>query len=208
MTQDEWGHARLLYAMLKDCGLDPTVIEHKRGAEEYASVDALDGPFEDWAAVVAGMVLIDGAISVALGAFAEGRCEAARTRVPKMLAEEEFHSSLGAAWYRRLTESGGEALERLQGATNTMLPPVLAWLGVDDEAAATLVAAGITTSGAEQVAAFRDGMRDLLAAAGVDVDAATPAPEIDPARGRGPGHPDEDAIERARGDRNRMLLVE
>lgn len=208
MTQDEWGHARLLYAMLKECDLDPGVVEHERAAEEYASIDALDAPFADWAAVVAGMVLVDGAISVALEAFAEGRCESARTRVPKMLAEEEFHVSLGAAWYRRLTESGGEALDRLQGATNAMLPSVMAWLGVDDEAARTLVAAGITSPGADQVAALRDGVRDLLAAAGVDVDAATPAVEIDPTRGRGPGHPDADAIERAKGSRNRLLLVE
>ena len=208
MTQDEWGHARLLYAMLKECDLDPGVVEHERAAQEYTSVGVLDEPFADWAAVVAGMVLVDGAISVALRAFAEGRCEAAGARVPKMLAEEEFHASLGAAWYRRLTESGGEALDRLQHATNSMLPPLMGWLGVDDDAAKTLVAEGITAPGAELVASFRDGVRALLAAAGVDVDAVTPAGEIDPARGRGPGHPDADSIERARGDRNRALLVE
>ena len=30
----------------------------------------------------------------------------------------------------------------------------------------------------------------------------------DEGRGRGPGHPDEEAVERARGDRNRTLFVE
>ena len=85
MTQDEWGHARLLYAMLKECDLDPGVVEHERAAQEYTSVGVLDEPFADWAAVVAGMVLVDGAISVALRAFAEGRCEAAGARVPKTL---------------------------------------------------------------------------------------------------------------------------
>ena len=208
MTQDEWGHARLLYAMLKECDLDPGAVEHGRPAEEYASVDVLDDPFADWAAVVAGMVLVDGAISVALRAFAEGRCEPARTRVPKMLAEEEFHVSLGVAWYRRLTEAGGEALDRLQLATNSMLPCLLAWLGAHDEAASVLAAEGVTAPAAEQVASFRDGVRDLLSAAGVDVDAATPAENFDSARGRGPGHPDADSVERARGDRNRTLLVE
>jgi len=208
MTQDEWGHARLLYAMLKECDLDPGAVEHERAAEEYASVDVLDEPFADWAAVVAGMVLVDGAISVALRAFAEGRCESARTRVPKMLAEEEFHVSLGAAWYRRLTESGGEALDRLRGATNSMLPALLGWLGADDEVARVLVAEGITAPADDQVASFRDGVRELLSEAGVDVDAATAGGDIDSARGRGPGHPDADSIERARGDRNRALLVE
>ena len=208
MAQDEWGHARLLYAMLKDCDLDPGVVEHERAAEAYASVDALDEPFADWAAVVAGMVLVDGAISVALRAFAEGRCEAARTRVPKMLAEEAFHASLGAAWFRRLSEAGGEALQRLRQATDSMLPSVLAWLGVDDEVQGSLMAEGLTAPGGDLTASFKGEVRELLAAAGVDVDAAQAATEIDPARGRGPGHPDADAVERARGDRNRMLLVE
>ena len=37
MTQDEWGHARLLYAMLKPLGGDPEAVEHDRartGARE------------------------------------------------------------------------------------------------------------------------------------------------------------------------------
>ena len=208
MTQDEWGHARLLYSMLKGLGHDPVVVEHERPAEEYASVDALDASFTDWAAVVAGMVVVDGAISVALRAFSMGSFEPARTRVQKMLAEEEFHASLGAAWYRRLTASGGDALERLKISTEAMLPSVLAWLGAEDEAAQSLVALGVTSAGADQVRAFRDAVRELLAGAGVDVDAASPAGDLDAARGRGPGHPDAEAIERARGDRNRMLLVE
>lgn len=208
MTQDEWGHARLLYAMLKECGLDPKDVEHGRPDDAYASLDPLDAPFGDWAAVVAGMAVVDGALSTALQAFAEGRCAAARSRVPKMLAEEAFHVSLAAAWYRRLAASEGEGRTRLATATEAMLPPVLAWLGADDGPARTLAEAALTAPGAEQVAAFRDAVRDLLAEAGVDVDAAEPAAQWDETRGRGPGHPDPDALERARGDRNRTLLVE
>jgi 1,2-phenylacetyl-CoA epoxidase catalytic subunit len=208
MAQDEWGHARLLYAMLKDLGIDPQGVEHARPAEAYASVDALDTPFADWAAVVAGMVLVDGAITVALDAFCRGTFDPACSRIPKMLAEEEFHRSLGAAWYRRLAGSA-EAKKLLEGATHAMLPPLLRWLGASDEAAGTLVAAGLTDPADAQVRAFRDAVRDVVAAAGVDVD-AVPLPEggWDEGRGRGPGHPDEEAVERARGDRNRTLFVE
>lgn len=42
MAQDEWGHARLLYAMLKDLEIDPVPVERDRPAEAYASVAALD----------------------------------------------------------------------------------------------------------------------------------------------------------------------
>ena len=33
MAQDEWGHARLLYSMLKDFGEDPTTTEHERSRD-------------------------------------------------------------------------------------------------------------------------------------------------------------------------------
>jgi len=209
MTQDEWGHARLLYAMLKDLGDDPSAVEHKRPDEAYASLDALDTSFPDWAAVVAAMVLVDGALSVALEAFSRGTFEPATTRVPKMLAEEEFHQSLAVAWYRRLaTSASDEAKGLLRAATEAMLPSTLAWIGADDDASVSLAAAGGTDSAAALVAAYRDRVRALVADVGVDVDAIAPATEWDAMRGRGPGHPDADACERARGDRNRMLFVE
>jgi ring-1,2-phenylacetyl-CoA epoxidase subunit PaaC len=209
MAQDEWGHARLLYAMLKELDVDPQEVEHTRPMEAYASVDVLDDPFSDWAAVVAGMVLADGAITVALDAFCRGSFDPACSRIPKMLAEEEFHRSLGVAWYRRLAGCGStEATALLRRATEGMLPPLLRWLAADDQTAA-LAAAGFTTSGDAQVAAFRDAVRDEVAALGVDVDAIRIQGDAwDSSRGRGPGHPDAEAVERARGDRNRALFVE
>ena len=209
MCQDEWGHARLLYAMLRDLGEDPVAVEHERPDEAYASVDPLDGPFPDWAAVVAGMVLVDGALSVVLASFAEGRFEPATTRVPKMLSEEAFHRSLGVAWYRRLAGSDAqEARNLLRGATESMLPSLLAWVGAADAAAVSLVEAGVIADAATLTGAFRHQVRDVLSEAGVDVDAVAAADAWDEGRGRGPGHPDADASERARGDRNRMLFVE
>ena len=133
MAQDEWGHARLLYAMLKAFDIDPVEVEHDRPAEAYASVGALDEELPDWAATVAAMVVVDGALSAMLGSFAEGAYEPARNRVPKMLAEEEFHASLGAAWYKRLAGSK-EAGPLLADATRALLPTTLAWLATEDDA--------------------------------------------------------------------------
>lgn len=209
MTQDEWGHARLLYAMLKELDVDPVATEHGRPAAAYANVPSLDRPFPDWAAAVAGIVIVDGALLVALEAFAEGTFEPARGRCPKMIAEEEFHTSLGAAWYRRLAASGGEARTLLRAATDRFLPDVLQWLGTEDAPARALVEAGVTAPSADQAAALRARLGALLAEAGVDADTVEPAGEAwDEARGRGPGEPDHDTVERARGDRNRALLVE
>jgi len=208
MAQDEWGHARLLYAMLKDLGKDPMPMEHDRPASEYASIAPLDEEMPDWAALVAVMVLADGAITVMLRSFADGTFASARSRVPKMLAEEDFHSSLGAAWYRRLAGSEGEALELLSGATRAMLPELLAWVGADDAAMKRLVSAGVIGSAQERLTSFRDDMRELLALIDLDVDSATASDVWDGARGRTTGQPAEEAVARARGDLNRALLVE
>lgn len=208
MAQDEWGHARLLYAMLKDLDIDPVPVEHDRAASEYASVGALDDEMPDWAALVAAMCLVDAAITTMLESFAGGRFEPARGRVPKMLTEEEFHASLGAAWFKRLAATEGEARRLLTGSTESMLPELIAWVGADDEPARAMVSSGVIGPVADRLDAFRDRVRGLTALVDVDVDAVPPAGEWDEARGRTAGHPDEEAVERARGDRNRALLVE
>jgi len=208
MAQDEWGHARLLYAMFKGLGKDPVALEHDRAASEYASVAALDEELPDWAAAVAAIVLVDGALTTMLASFAAGSFEPAGSRVPKMLVEEEFHSSLGAAWYKRLADAGGEARELLTAATQSMLPSVLAWVGADDAAAELMVSAGVIQSGADRRVAYCDAVREFTALLDIDIDAVGASTEWDDARGRTVGQPNEEAVERARGDRNRALLVE
>ncbi len=208
MTQDEWGHARLLYAMLKQLGMDPSPVEHDRAGEEFACVSALDHERADWAGTVALMTLVDEAVTTVLRSFGQGSFEVARTRVPKMLAEEEYHASLAAAWYRRLAESDGDAADLLTSATEGMLPGLLAWVGADDDAARSLAAAGVIATAEDRLAEFRDAVRDLVSLVGVDVDSVQLAADWDEARGRTSGRPDEEACERARGDRNRALLVE
>lgn len=208
MTQDEWGHARLLYSMLKELDVDPVEIEHDRSAELYANIRSVDEPFSDWAATVAAIVIVDGALSTAIAAFSRGTFEPARSRCAKMVLEEEFHVSMGLAWYRRLAASSDQAKTLLREATDRFLPDALAWLGTEDAAARLMVEAGVTESGASLVSAFKDTLRDVLASSGVDVDDVGPADGWDVERGRGPGHPDEDTVGRARGDRNRALLVE
>jgi 1,2-phenylacetyl-CoA epoxidase catalytic subunit len=193
--------------MLKEVGLDPASVERERPAADYASIDPIDGPIPDWCAVVAMMVSVDTAVSCALDAFANGSYDAARSRIPKMLAEETFHRDLGLAWFRRLASSSGEATDRLADSLRSMLPRTIAWLDPADEAYGTLVSAGVVVDGAlgrwtEQLGAVFEGVGVSLENIGVERDG------WDEARGRGPGHPDLESVERARGDKNRSLLVE
>ena len=209
MAQDEWGHARLLYAMLKDFGMDPAAVEHERTPEEYANPPALDETPQDWAALVAASVVVDGALSVALEGLAEGVYEPARSRVPKMLAEEAFHHDLGMAWFRQLADGSREGRSRLRDAALSMLGSTLAWLTPTDEVGEAQSASGLVPEGPALLARFVDRYGDLLSR--VDIDVADLDPDRDAwdsDRGRGPGSPDDDAVSRARGDQSRTLLVE
>lgn len=208
MAQDEWGHARLLYAMLKDVGEDPGAVERERPAGAYCNPPALDGSFADWCAYVVANVVVDGALSVALQGFAEGAYEVARSRIPKMLAEEEFHRSHGVAWLRRLAGGRAAARARLREECERVLASTLAWLDPADGPADLLAAEPLAVPGAMLRERFVADLAPVLAL--VDVDAAAVAPDRegwDEVRGRGRGEPDEDSVRRARGDKNRALFV-
>ena len=209
MAQDEWGHARLLYSMLKRLGFDPVAVEQDRPAERYYSAPALDDPFPDWAAFVAANVVVDGALAVALESFSHGSFALARSRVPKMLAEEGFHRRFGEAWFARLAGAGGEGAAHLERAVAAMLPSTLAWLLPEDRAYETLVAECDIWPAARVRERFQDRVGAVLAEVGIDPRGVRADREgWDPERRRGPGAPSEEAVERARGDRNRDLFVE
>ncbi len=209
MAQDEWGHARLLYAMLKPLGLDPREVEHERPASSYASAPALDAPFENWAAFVAATVAVDGALSIALESMSKGQFKLARTRIPKMLAEEAFHSQFGTAWFNRLARAGGEGAAALECAVRSMVPSTRAWLQPADEAYAALAAEGWVQEIAQVQDAWERRVGSTLAVLGDHLADPEPATEgWDTERRRGPGAPAREAVERARGDRNRELFVE
>ncbi len=209
LAQDEWGHARLVYSILKEFDEDPLELEHQRSSHEYCSADPLDHPFPDWAAVTAGIVVVDGALTVLLRGLGEGAHQALSGRVAKMLAEEEYHRDLGSAWFRRLADSRGEGRERLTAEVAGMLPPTLDAFFPLDTAQERLVEAGVLPASTLLRERFRDETAELLSLVGAEVPVDTEPPgDWDPVRGRGPGHPDEEAVERARGDRNRALFVE
>ena len=209
MAQDEWGHARLLYSMLRDFGFDPFEVEHERPADRYYSLPGLDGEFEDWAALVAAVVVVDGALETALESLGAGNFGLARSRVPKMLAEEEHHRHFGAAWFGRLASAGGEAAERLRAGVAALLPSTLAGLLPGDALYESLVRDGHVWPEDRVRERYEERVGGVLAAAGVRIeDAAAERDDWDPARRRGPGAPAEEAVERARGDRNRALFVE
>ena len=196
-----------MVARTPDDSADPALLEVRDLFIPAGSTLLVQGP--NPALILAtGNVIVDGALSVALEAFSEGRYGMAQNRVPKMLAEEEFHRDFGRAWFKRLA-GANEARELLASATERILPRTLAWLAPNDGAHEALVEAGITETGPRLTDRFVEEVGDLLDLAGIDVRSVQADREDwNAERGRGPGAPDEDAIARARGDMNRELFVE
>jgi ring-1,2-phenylacetyl-CoA epoxidase subunit PaaC len=212
MAQDEWGHARLLYALLKEFGDDVERLEHGREPADYHNMDVLDEPVETWPDLVALMVLADGAVTSQIAALRGSSYMPLRQRVEKVLEEERFHAAHGAAWLRRLASASDPSRAAVASSLERVLSPVLAWFGPATDRAAALEEAGVV---GEAGPALRDRflaqVRPLLEQAGVEWGSErTPDLEgFDEARRRGrPGGPDEATVQRIRGDRNRAFLMD
>ncbi|MGH7463997.1 MAG: Phenylacetic acid catabolic protein, partial [Longimicrobiales bacterium] len=95
MAQDEWGHARLLYALLKDFGDDVDRLEHGREAAEYRNMEVLDAEPASWPELVAVNAFVDLALTLQLKALTRSSYLPLRQRVHKLIEEEAFHSAHG-----------------------------------------------------------------------------------------------------------------
>lgn len=222
MAQDEWGHARLTYALLGDLGDDPKALEHARTAAEYRSLSALDAELQGWNGMIAAALLIDMALTGQYAALVDSRYAPLRNRVQKLLDEENFHYQYAAGWTRsiaRVPELRGPLAAELR----RVLPEALRWLGRDDAPGMRrLVEEGIV----RDLPSARRGR--YLARVGAVLEEAGLAGEVgitrdggawrydgeldwsgwDDATRRAGGSLDEATAARARGDLNRALLMD
>ena len=218
MAQDEWGHARILYALLRDFGHDPAALEHERGAGEYHSSELLDRDVASWEEFLALNFLWDTALSVQFEMLAESRYEPIHYKVRKLLDEERFHFDHGHGWTARLLSAEG-GRQALTGAFGAAWNACLCWFGAeDDPLIGTLAAHGIVRRDAAGARArWLERVGPLAAetglareADGVWASTREPVWEGYLARRRraAEGGPDEDSLARVRGDRNRELLMD
>lgn len=195
MAQDEWGHGRLLYALLKDFGDDVEKLEHGREAGDYRNIELLDQAPESWTDLVILNALVDTALSVQLDALRQAEHAPLRQRVGKILDEEEFHAVHGAAWLRRIAGASPDTKRMIDDAVAGTLPVILRWFGRDGDVLR---------------AAFLHRVQPLLSTAGSYANAGAPdfggfneATRRSHDRG-----PDAATIARIRGDKNRAFLMD
>jgi len=220
MAQDEWGHGRIVYAMLKDFGRDPERLEHERAAEEYRNSSLTDRDVSSWPELVALNLLLDTALTIVFEALHDSRFEPIHYKVRKLLDEERYHFEHARGWTARLAETpaGRGALDTaFRGAWNACLGS----FGPDDDPVTTVLAANgiVSSDSAGMRRAWLGRIGPILEAAELDLVRRASGTwestlEIDwdgwsPERRRAAdGGPDEDTLARARGDRNRSLLMD
>lgn len=220
MAQDEWGHARLTYALLGEFGDDPKALEHERAAAGYRSIGALDAGLEGWNGMIAAALLVDMALTAQYAALVDSRYAPVRNRVQKLLDEETFHFQYAAGWTRSIAKvpelRGGLAAE-----LRRLLPQALRWLG-RDEAMQRLVEEGIvrdlpSARRARFLARVAPVLEEAMLAGDVGLtrdgdrwryDGELDWSGWDDATRRAGGSLDDATAARARGDLNRALLMD
>lgn len=214
MAQDEWGHARLTYALLADFGDDPKTLEHERPATEYHAMEVLDSPLASWSEMIAANLLLDTAIAIQYRALVDSRYIPIHNRVHKLLDEETFHFQYAAGWAEQLAKSG--IRREFEESLGRFLPAALRWLGRPDaEGLLRLQEDGLVRRTPDELRSeFLRKISSVLERAGHADQTAGAADSLDwsgwdDSRRRGTGGgPDAETLARVRGDRNRAMLLD
>jgi phenylacetate-CoA oxygenase PaaI subunit len=146
ITQDELGHARSLYAVLRDFAAAPSGIGAENDLQARAvfyNPRVLNQPWPSWLDVIAANVTLDRALHVAVAALRGSTFAPLHARAAKILQEEEFHRIFGDGWLARLAQRE-DLRERLQASLERFWRAAVGWYGPEsDRIAGTLSQVGI-----------------------------------------------------------------
>lgn len=166
MTQDELGHARSLFSMLREFPGAPVELgtETDLQRKEFFAPAALNAPWKSWLDVVAINVLFDRALNLVFAAARGSSFGPLSQRAAKILQEEGFHRIYGDGWFARLASSPDNHRRRLQIALEKAWLLSEAWIGPeDDPVSRSLVEAGVLAAGpAELRRQWSAEVRNLL----------------------------------------------
>jgi phenylacetate-CoA oxygenase PaaI subunit len=150
MAQDELGHARSFYPLLRGFpgGREAIAVE-ERGWQQRptSSVRSLDLPFGGWVDFVAANLVLDSALTTLLSSAVDSGYEPLRQRARKIQQEEAAHWVHAVGWLRRLgtTAAMRTALERVWD-------DAFSWFGrSDDPTLGPLAEAGLLYEGPDSL---------------------------------------------------------
>ncbi len=155
MAQDELGHARSFYPLLRGFGVTSQMEDKGWRTASTNTVAHLDQQFQHWADYIAANVVLDSAFTTLFEAAVRSPYEPLRQRAAKIVQEEQAHWVHGCGWLRRL---GGQP--HTQPALEAVWDHALTWFGQpDDPVLAPLAAAGLLAHSPD---ALRDALRARL----------------------------------------------
>ena len=174
MAQDEMGHARSTYPVLKALGIEAAGDEGLEGRGHRLAI--LDDELPDWMALIAANLLIDGVLTTFVAACVDSSVTPMAQRARKILQEEGSHRVHGEAWARRLCRAGGGQRDALVAHLLETWEHAGRWMGPsDDPGARAAVALGMfRRDPAFQREQVRAWLVELLAAESVEI--ALPEP--------------------------------
>ncbi|MBB5293371.1 hypothetical protein E5F05_00465 (plasmid) [Deinococcus metallilatus] len=144
LAQDELGHARSLYALLRTFPEAPESLNEEndlRSTRVRVHPDALDNRWDTWLKLVAMSVTLDAALQEVFRAARDFSFAPLASLAVKINQEEKFHRVFGDTWLARLAALDDTTREHLQKELNWAYPIAEAWLG--NEVESNLVREGI-----------------------------------------------------------------
>lgn len=129
MAQDELGHARALYPVLKSLAPNLGAEAEPETRSRFVNLSALDATFADWPAFIAVNFLTDTAITEVFRAAVESSLAPLAGRSRKTLMEEQTHWQHAIGWVRRLARSEAPLRAALEAALRAQWDETLMWFG-------------------------------------------------------------------------------
>ena len=129
MAQDELGHARAIYPLLKTLSPEAGAETEPETRTAFTALSCLGEAFGGWEDFVAANVLIDNALTVVFEAGKDSTFEPLAGRSRKVLQEERMHAQHGEGWVRRMAREGGAMRATQQQALRRVWDEVFCWFG-------------------------------------------------------------------------------
>lgn len=153
ITQDELGHARSLFSILRHFPEAPEGMGAENDLEArliYFAPRTLESRWESWLQVIAINVVLDRALQCAVESFQGSTFAPLAGCSAKIIQEERFHRIFGDTWLKRLGENE-DIRAQLQEHINWAWAIADGWIGPDDDSTnASLVDAGVLTQSTSQ----------------------------------------------------------
>ncbi len=172
LAQDELGHARTLYTLLRTFPEAPESLSEEndlKSTRVRVHPAALDEKWDTWLKLIAMSVTLDAALQQVFDLLKGSSFGPLAGIATKIAQEEKFHRVYGETWLTRLAEHDDATRQKMQKEIDWAYPIAESWLGHGQSG---LVAEGIVTGQiADLKAPWRTNLSKVLDKAGLKLPA-------------------------------------